>query len=188
MEIPRLVAERILWQGYGKQFIEREFEFPDGTTHLFYVLGGTTDPVIIFALTDDEEVVAVRQFRHGANDIVLELPGGVMNDGEMPLATVMKELMEETGYQPDRPDQVMPLGESAIRFEPAALTHSFLPFLALGCRKVAESRPEATEIIEVVLIPLDEWVGKIRSGEVCDSKSITVTMLALLFLGLGRIF
>lgn len=187
MEVPRLVAETILWQGHGKQFIERRFDMPDGKTSLFYVSGGTTSPVIIFALTDDEKVVAVRQFRYGANAVVLELPGGVMAESEMPGATVIKELMEETGYQPDGPDQVMPLGDAAIWFEPAAVTHPFLPFIALGCREVAEPRPEATEIMEVVLIPLDEWVGMIRSGEICDSKTIAVTLLALLFLGIGKL-
>ena len=52
----------------------------------------------VLALTKNQEVVLVRQFRHGAQDVFWEFPGGVVDDGENPLDGVRRELSEETGY------------------------------------------------------------------------------------------
>src|SRR5690349_3163193 len=52
----------------------------------------------ILAITKDQKVVLVRQYRHGVKEVLLELPGGVIEDGEDPLAGIQRELLEETGY------------------------------------------------------------------------------------------
>lgn len=82
MDAPRLISEVRLWTLYGKELLKRVFGLPDGTTSDFYVFRGTTNPVIIFPLASDNKVIVVRQFRYGANDFVLELPGGVLRTEE----------------------------------------------------------------------------------------------------------
>src|SRR5678816_446041 len=56
------------------------------------------DEIMIFALTKDQEVVLIKQYRHGVQEAILELPGGSVDDGETPLEAAKRELMEETGY------------------------------------------------------------------------------------------
>src|SRR5574339_440912 len=52
----------------------------------------------IFALTPREEVVLIQQYRHGVQEVLWEIPGGVVDDGEDPLEGAQRELLEETGY------------------------------------------------------------------------------------------
>lgn len=70
-----------------------------GRTHDFYVID-CVDWVNVIALTSDGHLVMVEQFRHGTNTVELEIPGGMMDPHEGdPLATGIRELREETGYE-----------------------------------------------------------------------------------------
>src|SRR5512138_1734078 len=62
----------------------------------------------VFALTKSGEVVLVKQYRHGICEVLLEFPGGVIEDGEDPMAGAKRELLEETGY---RATDLIPLGQ-----------------------------------------------------------------------------
>ncbi len=175
-KIPRLVGEEVLQQWYGKRVLKRNFELPDGTISDFYVFGGTI-PVIIFPLTQNKEVITVRQFRYGANKFILELPGGNIKPGETAEEAVKKELLEETGYIA-RARRIIQLS-GPIWFDPASFTVAFWPFLVLGCRKAKKPEPEKTEIMETVLIPLEEWINMVSLGKIEDSKTLAVTLLVL---------
>lgn len=176
LERPEMVGEETLVEHFGKRAIIRKFKHPDGSVKDFFLFGGKIS-VIIFALTEQKEVIAVRQFRYGANDFVLEIPGGNL-DGKELEETVREELLEETGY---RPEEIIPLAGPAgpVWVDPASLQVPFLPCLAIGCQKIAEPKPEETEIIEIILVPIQEWQEKVGRGEVPDSKTIAVTHLAL---------
>ena len=63
----------------------------------------------IVALTKSGEVVLVQQYRHGVCDVLLEFPGGVVEDGEEPMDGARRELLEETGYQASEMIQIAKL-------------------------------------------------------------------------------
>lgn len=70
-----------------------------GQPHEFFVLD-SVDWVNIVALTPDGQIVLVEQFRHGSETVELEIPGGIMDaHDESPVATAVRELREETGYE-----------------------------------------------------------------------------------------
>ena len=74
-------------------------ELPDGRKHSDYYILEYPDWATAFALTEDNKVLMVRQYRHGLGVISTELPGGVIDNNEQPADAVARELMEETGYE-----------------------------------------------------------------------------------------
>lgn len=157
--------------------MERQFRLPGGKIIDYFNWGSVANPIIVFPLTQDNKVVAIRQFRYGANEVLIEFPGGCPDKGE---ATPLKELEEETGYSAE---SFVKLGP-ARWFEPAECLTSYIPLLALGCKKTGKSKLDETEFIKTFVIPLPEWIAMIHRGEILDSKTIAITFLALLHLGI----
>lgn len=165
---------------WGKIVFFQNFTLPNGKPYQFFGFEGMTTSAIIFALTSDQRVIAVRQFRYGANAFTLELPGGnPEREGEPPEETLRKELREETGYEPSN---IIELG-GPMWFEPASVRARYRPFLALGCGRVGDPKPDEAEIMEVELHSLQEWAIMIGDGTINDDKTIAVTLRGLHHLG-----
>jgi len=166
---------------YGKRIFDQEYTLPNGDKTDFLLFEASGFPVIIFPLTEDDEVIVTNQFRYGANEFVTELPGGNPKGNQSPEQVLKDELLSETGYVPE---EIICLNEgNMLWFDPASLRVPFGAYMALGCERIYDPRPDETEILEVVSIPLNNWIKKIRDGEISDSKTIAVTMLALFKLG-----
>ncbi|MDF1552492.1 MAG: NUDIX hydrolase [Deferrisomatales bacterium] len=126
----------------------------------FFVLE-TRDWVTVLPLTEDEQVVLVRQYRHGVKQLTLEIPGGLIDPGETPAAAALRELQEETGYTAR---EVIPLGR--VQPQPAIQNNICHTFLARGVTRVAAPTPDDGEDMEVVTVPLTELEDRVRSGEI----------------------
>lgn len=164
---------------YKKFTKDRWINPKTGKEEDYYFLGikGGKTPTIIFAVTSDRHVIAVKQFRHGAEEVLIETPGGNPKIPEdTPEQVARTELEEETGFQAGK---IILLGGGLIWFEPASYKVGFHPFLAKDCVKVGSQNLDESEIIEFELIPLDEWLAMIHSGVIRDAKTIAVTFLAL---------
>lgn len=177
---PKPIGEpRILLPArYGKGAYEQTFQRPDGTTYDFRLLGmpGPIRPtVIILPITEDKKVVAIYQYREAANTMILEIPGGNPKDDQTPEETALMELKEETGMEPR---DLIRLYSGTIFWEPAAVHHAFVPYLALGCKKVQEPKLDPTEFLFVQEFPLADWFRYIRTGVICDPKTVITSLLA----------
>ncbi len=135
--------------------------------------------VIVFALTEKNEVIAIDQYRHAADEIIRELPAGTPKSKEQsPDEAIREELLEETGYEAG----TMELIREGMLFEPSTIKATYNVYVAQNCKKIAEPNPEETEYItEISLIPLQDWVSK-ELPRLIDSKSIVATVLALIHL------
>ena len=120
------------------------------------------DWVLILALTPQEEVVMVRQYRHGNEQVCLELPGGLVEPGDDSHAlSARRELLEETGYQAD---EITLLGECFP--QPAILSNKCFFYLAENAAQVQSQDLDAGEDIEIMKIPLKEIPAKIEKKEI----------------------
>jgi ADP-ribose pyrophosphatase len=117
--------------------------------------------VNILALTPNDEVVLIRQFRHGTHSVVTEIPGGMMDQGETPLEAAQRELQEETGYTSDN---WVCLGASQPN--PAIQSNQCIMYLALDATLTHCVSLDENEVIDTVLKPLTHMPELVYSGEI----------------------
>ncbi|MBX7144480.1 MAG: NUDIX hydrolase [Oligoflexia bacterium] len=133
----------------------------------------------VIALTPDDKVVLIKQYRHGSDEFTLELPGGCVEVGENPSASVMRELEEETGYTASK---LEPLG--VIRPNPALLSNRCHLFIARDAKLRSSQKLDAGEDIEVLLKPLSEALDLVRSGSI--THALMVAAFGLMSLKMSR--
>jgi 8-oxo-dGTP pyrophosphatase MutT (NUDIX family) len=131
----------------------------------------------IVALTTNGEVVLVKQYRHGICEVLLEFPGGVVEDDEDPLEGAKRELLEETGYTASRWIQV-----GKVYPNPAFQTNTLYCYLALDAEKTGGQHLDAGEDNEVCLLKLDELVEMAKRGEFPHALMTAVLFSALAYL------
>ena len=185
--IPALLEEKVLGKNdFGKALLERTYKHPKtGKPYgygIFDYKGGTVRPSIFLPLTANRNVIAIRQFREGAGEEILELPGGNPKKGQTAEDVVRSELREETGYKAGAIINLAP--KKPIYIEPATFPTPMHPFLVTGCVKAGEQALDKTENIEVEIIPLHEWIAMCLDGRIVCGKSLAITFLALPYLGL----
>jgi ADP-ribose pyrophosphatase len=132
-----------------------------------YVVCDSADCVFTIPVTPDNKIVFIRQFRHGRGEVVLEIPGGVMDPGETPETTGLRELKEETGYVPESVEMFGPLLPN-----PGLDTAQYHIALARNCRPLFPPAPEPSEEIKIELRPLESVSEMISSCELTHALCI----------------
>jgi 8-oxo-dGTP pyrophosphatase MutT (NUDIX family) len=131
-----------------------------GITHDFYVLH-LADAVHVVALTPEDEVVLVRQFRAASARDSLEIPGGLVDPGEEPCAAGVRELLEETGYAGDAPELL-----GTVWSNPSLVTSRITTIVVRNARLVAEPTPDHNEELTIERVPARAIPGMIRGGQI----------------------
>ncbi len=161
---------------YSQIIERRDYQLPNGKIADFYVrieLPG----VCALAITEDNKIITIPQFRPGPNKILRELPGGRVDPGEDPRTAGLRELLEETGYAGDVDDWIG-------TWEADAYTHIDRSVIVVrNCKKIAQPQLEDTEFGELELVSVVGFVAQARKGQLTDCAG---ALLALDHLGLLR--
>lgn len=132
-----------------------------GEKHAFYVLD-TADWVNVIPITPEGKVVLIHQFRHGTEEITLEIPGGVVDESDAnPKECARRELIEETGFDSD---QIVQIG--CVTSNPAILNNRCYTFLANNVRQTEKQAFDSSEDIAVELYDLKDVHEMIRTGRI----------------------
>lgn len=139
-----------------------------------YYLGLFNDIVLIVALTADQQIPLVRQYKHGAGEIITELPAGYIDDGEKPLAAAQRELREETGFTASS------WHELGVFYKNSAKTKgdNVHLFLALEAKRTTNQELDENENIEVIIKSFKEAVEMVWEGKAKGSDSALAILLA----------
>ena len=176
------------WKTHSSEYLFRDTWFtvrkdvcekPDGNIVDPYYVYEFPTWVSAVALTADNHVLMVRQYRHAIEDTVIEIPGGCVDDTDSSFEqAIARELMEETGYEFDKYQY---LGK--ISPNPSTNTNWMHMFLATGGRKVGDQSLDHNEDIEVVPVSIDELKKLLREGGIVQAMHVTTIMYALEKLG-----
>lgn len=135
-----------------------------GQEHNFFIID-SVNWVNVIAVTPDQHLVMLEQYRHGSNTVELEIPGGMMDSNEnSPLETGVRELREETGYEGENP-QI--LGQ--IFANPAIMSNICFTVLVQNCQLKHPVQFDSGEDLITRLVPVAEIPKLVAAGKLGHS-------------------
>lgn len=182
------MATDMKWTVLDSKYLYKETWFTVRSERCKTPEGKIVDPYYVFefpdwvnalALTEEGDILLVRQYRHALGETILEIPGGCIDDTDADTEAAMRrELLEETGYVFDT---VESLGE--ISPNPSTNTNITYMFLARGGKKVQEQHLDANEEIEVLTFKREEVITLLKENKIRQSLHATCMFYAFLKLG-----
>ena len=159
------MSDRLIWKEEGRKTVfkgpvfsveERYCRSPLDKLGTYSVLNASDWAIIIPSLDTERgrEFVMVRQWRHGALELSLEFPGGVMETGENAETAAARELREETGYSAGRIEKL-----GVFNPNPAIMSNTVHFFLALDLSPPAGQELDEDEFVEVEIVPCEKVIN-----------------------------
>jgi ADP-ribose pyrophosphatase len=154
-----------LLRGHFLQVVRDTVRLPDGqaATREFVLHPGA---VMVIALTEDDQVVLERQYRHAMQQVMIEFPAGKLDPGEASLTCARRELLEETGYRAREWAWAGRLAPT-VAYSDERIDIWFARGLSLGERQL-----DAGEFLDVITATPSQLQAWCRTGEVTDCKTL----------------
>lgn len=130
-----------------------------------FVVINSSDWVNIIPITTDNRIVLIEQYRHGTDEITLEIPGGLVEIGEEPRLAAERECIEETGFSSDIKSELI----GYTHPNPAFLNNQCYSYLWKNCEKKQLQNLDGNEEINVVYADFNEIKNYIETGKISHS-------------------
>lgn len=166
----RLLLDKRPWL----RVVEQTVRLPDGEVIDDYLLAEAPSYAIIFPVLPDGRIIAVEEYKHGIGRVIWQLPAGILEPGEVPLLGAKRELLEETGYEAGRWQEMGSYYDDSNRG--MSLGHYFF---ATDLKRVTE--PDAGDLDEVrpIVLTPTELRAAIHNGRVAAAGVVASMMLGL---------
>jgi ADP-ribose pyrophosphatase len=174
----KLIESEMVIDHHWSKVRRDKIELPNGKIIDDYFVNIRLDVALILPITKNQEIIFVRQYRHGIGEFFMELPAGSFDPlTEDSQEAALRELQEETGYTTSDIKKI-----ATVYDKPSKDTNQIHLFLAENAIKVSEQNLDETEEIEVILIPINQVVQKIAEGEISVAGSVAAIFMGLNFL------
>lgn len=179
--------DNLLWETLSSEYINRHIYFTARRDRCQRQDGVIVDPYFVvelptaataFALTEEGQVILLKQYRHPIGEVVIETPGGFVDEGEEFAGAMKRELLEETGYAFT---DIQYLGKSAAN--PGILNNYTEMFMATGGKKITTQKLDHNEELEIMIVSVDEVVELLLRQEIKQSVHMNCVFFALMKLG-----
>ncbi|MBN2104061.1 NUDIX hydrolase [bacterium] len=175
----KILHEETLYEGTYLNLKKLEIELPNGNRGIREIVE-VRNASAIFAVDDQQNVLLVRQSRPAIRKTALEIPAGLIDDGESEDDAVRRECEEETGYRPRKVRRLVKYAHAE-----GYSTGFITLYLGIGLEHTGNMKLDATEYVEPVLVALDEVIRLIRQNKITDSKTILGVALCERFVRKG---
>lgn len=172
LEKPKIYATRIVYDGQKLQLIEEDLEFSDGHKETWEHVQLKSAGAKILAVTKENNLVMVREYRGAAKDYVLRIPTGAIEDGEKPEEAAKRELQEEVGLFPRTLELMEEQKPMSTFFKAAAFI-----FYATDFENRSLKKDAAEQDMQVIHIPLEKVYQMVENLEISDPQTIYAIIL-----------
>jgi ADP-ribose pyrophosphatase len=167
----KVLKSKIIYAKHGRQVVEDTLEFADGSKHEWvYFKDGRA--VGIAAFTEDNKMILTKQYRHPSGKVVLDMPGGGVEEGETLLEAAQRELEEETGFTANRLERIG-------KYRPGPNTQIVVDIFFTRDTKL-KGKFNEEEIVNVELVDFKTVLKKVLEGECFDSSLVVAVLLVAL--------
>jgi 8-oxo-dGTP pyrophosphatase MutT (NUDIX family) len=173
------------WKVLSREYLSRKFwwtvrvdkvETPSGAIIPEYWVNEYVPWISVVAITPDDQVVLIRQYRHGLGQVHFEIPAGTLDPGETSLeAAARRELLEETGYGGGTWTPLL-----TICANPALQDNLSHTFLAEGVVPMGAPDPDESEDLRTHVVPVGDVARLIDDGEIVQAIHAAALMKMLL--------
>jgi len=186
-ELSTMNYNSLIWKKLSSHYIHKgpwatlrtdKCEMPNGHVVEDYYVLEYSNWVNAVAITDDNKILMVHQYRHAAEIVSLEIPGGVIDEGELPEQALRRELLEETGYQFDDFELLC-----TIYANPSTADNHTYCYLARGGKKVQEQSLDEQEEIIVETYTIPQVKELLAQNKIAQALHCTGLFYALIKLG-----
>ena len=161
----RVEAEREIFKGRVIRLVDRDLVLPNGRQTTFSIVEHP-GAVAIVPVFENGDVVLLKQFRPSIGEEIYEIPAGTLEEGEAPLATAKREIVEETGFKARRWEKI-----AEFYTAPGFCTELMHVYVARGLSP-ASAEGDADEILKPIRMSLAKALEMVRKRKVRDAKSI----------------
>jgi len=157
--------------------LQHTVELANGQIIDDYFFSPLGDVVMVLAITPKNEVVLVRQYKHGLGEILLELPGGMQQKYTSILQSAINELEEEVGIKATA-DDLIPLGK--ITNNPTKTRQITYGYIVFNAQFNSQQKLDVTENIEVITMPAPQVLEYAKEGKIWVTDSLNFILKAAL--------
>lgn len=167
----KLLNSEMIYDGRIVHLYADTVQLPNGHTARREVVRHS-GAVAIVPIDGDGNVILVRQYRHAAGRILLEIPAGTLNRGEDPDLCAAREMQEETGYKPGHLQKIGGI------FVAPGYTSEFIHLYLATDLSMSRLDMDDDEFIEIEHLPIEEVIRRIKTGQIVDGKTVSAVLLA----------
>jgi 8-oxo-dGTP pyrophosphatase MutT (NUDIX family) len=181
----KLPDDPLPWKVLSSEYVSRKFWYtvrldrvalPNGTVIPEYWVSEYLPWVNVVAITADDEILMVRQYRHGSGTVHFEIPAGTTDATDTDLESACRrELLEETGYGGGRWSSLMTLSAN-----PALQNNLTYTFLAEGVVPMQPANPGSSEDLRLHVVPVQELQAMIERGDLIQALHVAPLLKYLL--------
>lgn len=173
----KTLGSKIVFDHRWYKVCQEAVEVAPGKVYDDYFMGIFPNIVLIVAITKDKEILFVRQYKHGAGEILLEVPAGYIDNKETPLKAAKRELLEETGFASKEWTELGFYYSNPTKER----GNGIYIYLAENAKSVSKSKTDEMENIEVRLIGIKDVVKMIKENKIRVAGSVMAILLSLFF-------
>ncbi len=174
----RVVREQTVYADRWVRVVLADVRLPNGRAYTYTTLWRVPGAAVV-ALNERDEILLLQEYRHPLREVIHQLPGGLVDEGETPLSTAQRELLEETGYTAEEWERL-----GIVQDNPGLIDGATTLFLARGLQQVSEPAPEWTEFHTVGWYSLDWLKEQVKRGYIKD-RAVLAALAFLCARGMG---